>query len=126
MSKKPFRILIVDDEYQIGVSMKFIIKGLGYDVHAVQSVKETFNALNDVDFHLIIVDLIMNDGNGEELIIKIAEKFPSIKFIIHTGMTSYTPPDDLKKLGISKDHVLIKPYTDLSELENIIEMVLNQ
>ena len=126
MSDKPLRILIVDDEFQIRESMKFLLKDMGYETHAVKSVKETFTALNDVDFHLIIVDLILNDGDGEELILKIADKYPALKFIIHTGLMSYKPSDNLKKIGISIKNVLFKPYKDLSDLENTIKLILNK
>ena len=126
MSDKPLRILIIDDEYQIRESMKFLIGDMGYETHAVKSVKETFTVLNDVDFHLIIVDLVLNDGDGEELILKVSDKYPAVKFIIHTGLISYTPSDNLKKIGLSIENVLFKPYKDLSDLENTIKLILNR
>ena len=106
--------------------MKFILEDMGHETHAAKNSKETFSALNDTDFHIIIVDLILNDDNGEELIIKIADKYPAIKFIIHTGLMSYTPSDKLKKIGISIENVLFKPYKDLSDLENTIKLIGNK
>jgi DNA-binding NtrC family response regulator len=99
---------------------------MGYEANTANSLKETFTVLDDVDFHIVIVDLVLPDGNGEELIKDIAEKYPAIKFIIHTGSMYYTPPDNLKKLGISSENVLFKPYKDVSDLENIIKLVLNK
>lgn len=126
MSAKPIRILIVDDELPIREATKYFLVDMGYEAYTANSFKETFTALDEVDFHIVIVDLVLPDGNGEELIKDIAEKYPAIKFIIHTGLIYYTPPDNLKNFGISLENVLYKPYRDISDLENIIKVVLNK
>jgi DNA-binding NtrC family response regulator len=116
----------VDDELQIRKATKYFLEVMGYEAYSANSLKETFTALDDVDFHIVIVDLVLPDVNGEELIKNIAEKFPAIKFIIHTGSVDYTPPDNLKKHGVSVENVLFKPYRDISDLENKIKLVLNK
>ena len=126
MSDKPIRILIVDDELQIREAIKYFLEDMEYEAYTAGSVKETFIVLKKVEFHIIIVDLILPDGDGEDLIKDIAEKHPSIKFIIHTGSISYTLSDHLKKLGISKENVLLKPFKDILDLENAIKLVLKK
>ena len=64
MSDKPIRILIVDDELQIREAIKFFLEDMDYEAYTAGSVKETFIVLKKVEFHIIIVDLILPDGDG--------------------------------------------------------------
>ena len=82
MSAKPIRVLIVDDEQQIRDSMTFFLKDMEYEVYTAGSVKETFSILEKVELHLIIADLNLPDGYGENLIEDIAELENKIKLIL--------------------------------------------
>ena len=93
MSDKRVRVLVVDDEQQIRDSLKFFLNDMEYETYTAGSFKETFNILEKVELHVIIVDLALPDGDGEKLIKEIAEKHPTTKFIIHTGSISYTPSE---------------------------------
>ena len=39
---------------------------------------------------------------------------PDIKFVVHTGSADYSPPEEIRDLGVTREKVLIKPVRDLS------------
>jgi DNA-binding NtrC family response regulator len=115
----------VDDEQQIRDSLKFFLNDMEYETYTAGSFKETFNILEKVELHIIIVDLALPDGDGEKLIKEIAEKHPTTTFIIHTGSISYTPSDNLNKIGIGIENVLFKPFKNIVDLDKKIKLILN-
>ena len=68
MAKK---ILIVDDEGDIRTSVKMIIEGMGYEAKTAGSGKEALNMLKKERFDLVLLDVLMPEMSGRQVLEKI-------------------------------------------------------
>lgn len=114
------RLLIVDDEEMIRISLADFFDDMGWEVHAFETGEEAlaFLTSNTVDF--ASVDLRLPGMNGAEFIRQAHTLHPDIRFIIYTGSINYALPIDLIQIGLTEEHVLFKPVNDLMILHNIL------
>ena len=64
---------------------------------------------------ICIMDMRLPDMDGNTAIRTLHQMYPEMEFLIHTGSSSYSLPDDLRALGLDDDRVYQKPvsYTHL-------------
>lgn len=75
-------ILIVDDEQNVQLVLKTIFEIEGYNVITASNAKEALTLLNQVKPKAAIIDVMMPEISGIELINKINENNSNIKIII--------------------------------------------
>ncbi len=104
-------ILVVDDEPEIRQLIHFHLEHADLDVTEAVSGKQAIELLQTHQIELIILDLMMDDGNGFEL----------LQFLKDTGMT---PPVialsarkeielKIKTLGLGADDYVTKPFSPI-------------
>ncbi|MBM4137683.1 MAG: PAS domain S-box protein, partial [Nitrospira sp.] len=98
MTKKP-RILIVDDEIDVLTPLCEIISKWGYDVAGFTSGNEALQALKEQDFDLLMVDLMLPDINGINLMKSGLEKDPNLVCIIFSGKGTIHDAVEAMKAG---------------------------
>jgi two-component system nitrogen regulation response regulator NtrX len=91
------RVLIVDDEENIGLSLKLILEREGYRVTHVKSVRE-FHA-SGVKVDAALVDVRMPDGSGIEVLKKIRETSPDVPVIMISGQATIADAVEATRLG---------------------------
>ncbi len=126
MADSTAKIIIVDDEELLRESLKDFLEDLDYLVNTAGSIKETIEIVENNKPDLIVVDMNLPDGNGGELIRKIADKYSEIKYIIHTGENPYIISEFLSEIGITAENIIYKPFKDLSEFVNKVESLLKK
>jgi two-component system response regulator PilR (NtrC family) len=62
------KILVIDDEPDLRTLYELTLLREGYQVHAAQSVKDAWSALDEQSFDLVITDMRLPDGLGTEII----------------------------------------------------------
>jgi CheY-like chemotaxis protein len=88
MTDTPARILIVDDDPAIRMSMSLVLSGLGY---RVQSAVDGFSALRSIREEMpdiLLTDLNMPGMSGFELLTVVWRRFPAIQKIAMSGAYS--------------------------------------
>jgi len=78
-------ILIIDDEEKLRSLLSRIIRLEGYTVVEASNVKDGLKKLEKEDFHVVITDVKLPDGNGVELTQKIKSLHPQIEIIVLTA-----------------------------------------
>jgi len=113
------QILVLEDE---PVSMKKLsndLKGFGHNVLEASDGIEALNIYyNNDDIDLIITDLEMPHGGGEDFIRDINALNPKIPFIVISGTVDKKVLNKLKKFNC-KD-ILVKPH-DKERLKSILD-----
>lgn len=106
------KILIVDDDKDLAIITKDLLTTYGYDIDIANSVKEAYEILKKNQFHIILLDINLPDGNGFEVCeeLRRISKVPVIFASARTG-----EEDKIKGLDIGGDDYLEKPYS-LKEL----------
>ncbi|MDL1956751.1 MAG: sigma-54 dependent transcriptional regulator [Candidatus Desulfofervidus auxilii] len=117
------KILIVDDEKNIGFLLETFLKKEGFEPYYVATGKEALKLFEKQPFDLILLDIKMPDINGIELLKHFRNKNPRIKIIMITAYPSIeTAVEAMKEEAF--DYV-IKPI-DLDELKKLIERALKK
>ena len=125
MNGEKSTILIVDDEKQVIELLVTHFRRRGYEPIATVNPTLVEQALQTYQVHLIVLDLRMERRGGYEILESLRQKKISIPILI---MTAYMDQerDRLKKLGITEDDVIKKPFGDFTEAEALINKALNK
>ena len=118
------RILVVDDERLLRVSLTDYLEDCGFPVRAAASAEDGLEQLRQDTAELCIVDMRLPGMNGNEFILQAHAHDPRTRYIIFTGSVDYCLPEAVRKLGLTLDNVLFKPLTDMSVLLNKITAIL--
>jgi DNA-binding NarL/FixJ family response regulator len=115
------RVLVVDDEPLIVTGLRVFLEDEGMLVDSAGSGEEAVDIVrNDSGFDVCIMDLRLPGMNGDNTIRALHKICPDLKFIIHTGSTDYSIPDDLRALGIDESLFFAKPLLDMLPLAETV------
>ncbi len=79
------KILIIDDEPLVLLSIERALLKVGYEVVAASDMKDFFDAVASRKFDMIIMDLHMPGIRTNELTEEARRHIPSVKFMIISG-----------------------------------------
>jgi len=120
------RIIIVDDDVIVRENLVAFLEDEDFDVYAVKDAEEGLKLVEDIDFHVAIVDMRLPGEDGSRFILKMHRKQPKTRFIIHTGSTNFTLPDALKKIGVTRDELFMKPIRDMNSFVKEINRLIDE
>ena len=102
------RILVVEDEDSIA---SFVVKGLTAEGHSVERAATAAEAIGlgiTYDFDLILLDLILPDGNGIDVLKRVRIDRPDVPVIVVSALGEVDDKVDLLDAGA--DDYLVKPF----------------
>lgn len=102
------RILIIDDDKIIGDNLKLILSEEGYEVVVVDRGFAAIEEIKEKFFNVVLIDLVLPDVGGIELLRMFSKKIPESCFIISTGFASLSSAIEALKAG-AYDY-LVKPF----------------
>ena len=105
------KILIIDDEELVRLTLRQTFEKLGYTVREASDGRRGVQAQRDDPADLIITDIVMPDQEGVETIIELRKEFPEVPIIAMSGGGRIGATDYLEhaqKFGASK--VFEKPF----------------
>jgi len=121
MEKK--KILAVDDEPNILMSIEFILEMEGYEVHTARDGEEALETAERVKPDLILLDINMPRRDGYELcrILREREDMAGMKVIMLTAKGQTL--EKKKGLEVGADEYVTKPFSAEDLLEKIRTML---
>jgi len=123
MSPKMFRVLVVDDEENILSYLKDVLSEEGYVVFTAGGGKEACEIAEREQPHLAMVDMVMKDISGLEVLKALRDCSPGTRVII---MTAYaTVETAVKAMKEGAVDYLIKPFS-LDELKIQLRRVFDE
>jgi len=107
------RVLIVDDIFTNRLLLAEIMRNLGLEFDQVENGREAIEAIERLDYDLILMDIEMPVMNGLETTKYIREQmsYPKNKIYV-VALTAHNPQlffEDFKDVGF--DQLLTKPYS---------------
>jgi DNA-binding NtrC family response regulator len=115
------KILIIDDEAAILNLMAKSCRQQGHEVTAVQTGRDGIQALDTIQPDMMIVDLLIGDMNGLDIIRYSEENYPKTQVIMVTGNGSIETAVEAMRLG-AFDY-LTKPF-ELADLQRTVSLGL--
>jgi signal transduction histidine kinase len=115
--REPAKVLVVDDEESVVVTIKAILQLDGYDVVTTTSGAEARAMVRKQEYDLVLSDLRLEDGDGLDVLRAVRESSPDTVTIMLTGYASLESAVQALRAG-AYDY-LIKP-SEVEELRNTV------
>ena len=118
-------IMVVDDNPDIITIVKTILEGKGFSVFSASSGAELLNMLKGQKPDLIILDIMMPEMDGLEVLsrLKAMSETAKIPVILLTAKVQYE--DVLGGYKLGADYYITKPFTS-TQLVNGINLLLGE
>ncbi len=121
MSKRPPKVLIVDDEPNILKTMSICFEAIGYAVRPVSKPHEALEIIRKEPFDLAFVDLKMSPIDGIEVLTEMKRCAPLTSVIIVTAHGTIESAIEAIRKGAY--HYVVKPF-DFKELQLLAQRAL--
>lgn len=117
LATKPTTILILDDEERTRQSLCDLLKPAGYQLTQAATVEQALRLLQTQTFALALVDLTLQDGNGQHVLAYAQKNNLKTRLIVISGETSFTTATEVLRCGAC-DYIS-KPYQPQTLLKTI-------
>lgn len=102
------RLLFVDDEPSIRVTLPAILRRYGFQVTTVATVAEALNEIQNQEFDLLLCDLnVERENDGFDVVRAMREAYPNSVVVILTGYPALASA--IEGIRLSVDGYLVKP-----------------
>lgn len=103
------RILIVDDEEGLHKGCRRVLQPHGFHIETAFTLAEAREKISRQVFDVVLLDIMLPDGNGIELIPSIHEKDPDLVCVVMTGYATIERAIEAMKAGAY--HFITKPFS---------------
>ncbi len=119
------KVLIVDDETNIVISLEFIIQQAGYELQVAHNGQEALDLVAAFEPDLILLDVMMPHFNGFEVCRRVRENpvWPQPKIIMLTAKGREV--EVAKGLALGADAYVTKPFSTKELLIQIRDILGN-
>lgn len=100
-------ILLVEDDYALALGTEYALKSEGYKVRHAANIKQAYELLDD-GVQLILLDVMLPDGNGYDFCRDIREKKNYVPIIFLTAVSDEV--NLVQGLELGADDYIAKPY----------------
>lgn len=117
------KILIIEDEKDLRETMTIYLKQEGYLCETAANFRQGSEKIIDYEYDCVIIDLMLPDGNGLDLVRELKLKNTNASIIIVSAKGSVE--DKIIGLDVGSDDYLTKPF-HLSELNARIKSIIRR
>lgn len=118
-----YSILLIEDDTHLGFLLKERFEQSGYHLVVATSGSEGLVRINEMNFDLYLLDLMLPDENGLEIAKKIRQLDPGKPFMFLTAVK--TDPEKFKGYELGAEDYITKPFS-FKELEFKVRVVLRR
>ncbi len=123
MKTENHRVLIIDDERPVLMTLEALLKRHGYQVETAPTAAQGLKLLKSKSPTLVLLDLRLPDADGLEMLERIKGELPEVQVIILTAHDSLHNAIESIKRGAY--HFISKPYAP-EELLSLVEKALEK
>jgi len=123
MTTEKGRILIIDDERPILLTLEALLQRHGYNVETASTAAQGFKVLKNGSSDVVLLDLQLPDADGLQMLDQIKTDFADTQVIIVTAHDSLNNAIESIKRGAF--HFIAKPYAP-EELLSLIDKALEK
>jgi DNA-binding response OmpR family regulator len=122
MNKKE-KILVLDDDPDIGTMIKMMLEYKGYSVTVSERAEQAGEILKNDGFDLIIMDMLLSGVNGTDL----CNEFKNDSSIAHIPVIMISAHPNAKEICLQAgaDEFISKPF-DMQDILSKIDRLINK
>lgn len=117
------QILVVDDDVRMCESLRFLLRRNGYEISTANSGRQAQALLVQKTFDIAILDVVLPDANGHQLMEHVLSCAPDTKVIMITGYCCITTASEALSKGA---YSYVKKPFEYDEFLQIIQSALSQ
>lgn len=117
------KILVVEDDYALALGIQFALKAEEFDVVVANTLTKADEILIDNDINLILLDVMLPDGNGYDYCRSLLQRSIEIPIIFLTAVSDEA--NIVQGLDIGADDYITKPF-GVKELSSRIKATLRR
>lgn len=112
------QVLIIDDEPAFANYVRRVAEGLGYEAIIAANAQEFKDAFSAGGIGIVVVDVVMPEVDGIEILNWLAEQGCEARVLVMTGFNPYYTRY-AKAIGAAKGLPSLKTYTKPISLEDL-------
>jgi DNA-binding response OmpR family regulator len=112
-------VLIVEDDLTSATALRSILTRKGCQVELALTLAEGMRLLSG-PFDFVILDLMLPDGNGADLLRRVRQQVPGLKVAVMTALADTTKLREVQAMG---PHRLLRKPIDLVDLLGAMGMM---
>jgi len=117
------KILIADDEPNILISLEFLMKREGYEVHLARDGQEALDTLRRERPRLVLLDVMMPRKTGFEVCQEVRNDDAIRSTLILMLTAKGRETDVVKGLALGADAYMTKPFSTRDLVQKVREML---
>ena len=117
------KILIADDEPNILISLEFLMKREGYEVHLARDGQEALDALRREHPRLVLLDVMMPKKTGFEVCQEVRNDDGIRSTLILKLTAKGRETDIVKGLALGADAYMTKPFSTRELVQKVRSML---
>mgnify|MGYP001102917340 FL=1 len=117
------KILIADDEPNILISLEFLMKREGYEVHLARDGQEALDALRREHPRLVLLDVMMPKKTGFEVCQEVRNDDAIRSTLILMLTAKGRETDVVKGLALGADAYMTKPFSTRELVQKVRSML---
>jgi DNA-binding response OmpR family regulator len=122
MDNNKGRILVAEDDTDIGAVLSLALRLEGYEVQLVRSIDEAHKLLDRNAVDLMILDWMLTDGTAEEICAAARAKDPGIPIIVISAVLNHETKSTIQCRPV---HFMTKPFR-IQVLLNTVALLIKQ
>lgn len=117
------RILIVDDEPNIVMSLEYLMRSKGLEVSIGRNGREALEALEANKFELVLLDITMPEVDGYEICSRIKEH-PEWKDTHVVFLSAKSKQSDIEKgMSLGASDYIVKPFSTRELSRRVLDLL---
>jgi DNA-binding response OmpR family regulator len=102
------RVLLIEDEINLGQTLRERLHKEGYDVHHARNLEEARLEIDTVAFDIALVDVMLPDGSGFDFAMALRQKRPATALVFLTALSG--PDERVRGLELGAEDYVTKPF----------------
>ena len=125
VDEKQRQVLVVDDEDDVRILMKFILEPLGYSVYTAVDGEEALRLLQEQRVAVVLVDLLMPGMSGRKFLEKVAALPEEVKPVAMVNSARRLEEIRGEVEGLDVFDIVTKPF-DIAEIEKRVALACSE
>ena len=114
------KILIVEDDKKVALTITQLIEKLGYQSDTVETGEDAVKKISENSFDLILLDVYLPDTDALQLIPRLDKIYPRLKIVAMTGYDTAELEKEIRELGVL--YYIRKPFT-INEFKTLLKHI---